>query len=314
MIVRRLACCARGLVLAFAALSIVADCSGQYVSAEHSQNITQKSNFTWNAKAYNTVYGTQFESLEQAYTVVIKVGSQTLLAPTHLFGAEINVIPYSNDDGTMAADGHLFERGDSEIAKVFKAGDLGIAIKHHCSEYPTLDLNRANPHRIMKHVNLLDTHVEIVIGVEREGMPGAITINNPQTYEGGYFGDETYAMVFLRPVYPDYLCADQVKAFVANTRTMLVGFNAVTQFPSNYRRDPLGARNPRAPCKSTSGIWSSPSMATGTRVLTSRIQPTGSTARARVYRVLGRPTVSAERYDDDPTGRRSGLEQVQEPH
>ena len=241
MIARRLI---RGAVSLVLVVATVADCSGQYDRAECSETITQKSNFTWNANAYNTVYGTHFENLEQAYTVVIQVGSQTLLAPTHLFGPEINVIPYSNDDGTIAADGHRFKRGDSEIAKVFQEGELGIAIKHHCSEYPILDLNSASPQRILKHVNLLDTHVEIVIGVQRDGMPGAITINSPQAYEGGYFGDEKYAMIFLKPVYPDYLCADQVKAFVGNIRTMIVGFNAVTQFPGNYTRDPLGTWNP----------------------------------------------------------------------
>src|SRR5262249_25570046 len=74
---------------------------------------------------------------------------------------------------------------------------------------------------------------------------GAITVNNPQTYEQGKFGDEQYAMVFLRPVYPSYLSAAQKKAFETNVRTMLLGFNAVTNFPGDYNGgDPLGGRDP----------------------------------------------------------------------
>ena len=221
----------------------MADGSAEYRSEEYSGDARQESKFTWNADAYNAVYESNFESLEQAYSAVVTVGSKTLLAPTHLFGAGINVIPYSNDDGTSAADGHVFRRGDSEIAKVFGEGELGIAVKHRRSEYPKLDLNIADARSIKQHVKLLDTHVGIVVGVERDGMPGAITINNPQAYERGYFGDEKYAMIFLRPIYPRYLRADQIKAFEANIRTMLIGFNAVTKFPGNYDSgDPLGAR------------------------------------------------------------------------
>jgi hypothetical protein len=52
-------------------------------------------------------------------------------------------------------------------------------------------------------------------------------------------------MIFLKPVYPSYLSTAQKKAFEDNVRTMLVGFNAVTNFPGDYNGgDPLGARNP----------------------------------------------------------------------
>jgi len=244
MITRRFARIALGLALALGGPSLAVGCSSDDGPAEQSENITQASDFTTNFDAYNAIYNTNFETLEQAYSINITVGETVIPAPTHLFGEAVNVIPYSNNDGDVAADGTVFERGDSEIAKVFKTGEVGIAVKHHRSEYPTLDLNNADPGSMKEHFKLQDTHIEIVVGVERDGQPGAITVNNPQSYEDGMFGNEQYAMIFLKPVYPSYLSADQKGAFEANIRTMLLGFGAVTEFPGDYNGgDPLGARN-----------------------------------------------------------------------
>ncbi len=208
------------------------------------QDVTQKSAYTADLEAYNGIYGTKFETLDAAYSVLITAGDKTIPAPTHLFGESVNVIAYSNDDGTKSADGETFARGDQEIAKVFKKGQLGIGLKHHRSEFPTLDLNTADASAMKEHFKLQDTHIEIVVGVERDGEPGAITLNNPQDYEEGAFGDEKYAMIFLRPVFPSYLSAAQIAAYEANVLTMLVGFNAVTNFPGDYNGgDPLGARS-----------------------------------------------------------------------
>lgn len=230
------------LSLALAApLAVGCDTEGPSSSE---QDVTQKSAYTADMAAYNAIYNTSFADLNAAYSVIVKAGELSLPAPTHLFGEEVNVIPYSNTDGEKTADGQVFEHGDQEIGKVFKKGQLGIAVKHHRSEFPVLDLNGADPGAMKEHFKLQDTHIEIVVGVERDGKPGAMTINNPQDYEEGYFGDEVYAMVFLRPTYPAYLSDAQVGAYEDNIRTMLVGFNAVTNFPGDYNGgDPLGARD-----------------------------------------------------------------------
>ncbi len=208
------------------------------------QDVTERSAYGVDFAAYNNIYGTSFSKLDDAYSVLVQAGDVKIPAPTHLFGEEVNVIPYSNEDGDKTPSGEVFERGDQEIAKVFKKGQLGIAVKHHRSEFPVLDLNGADPKAMKEHFKLQDTHIEIVVGVEREGKPGAITVNNPQNYEDGAFGDEKYAMIFLRPVYPAYLDKAQVAAYEANIRTMLLGFNAVTNFPGDYNGgDPLGARD-----------------------------------------------------------------------
>jgi hypothetical protein len=96
-----------------------------------------------------------------------------------------------------------------------------------------------------EHFKLQDTHIGIVVGVERDGKPGAITLNNPQSYEGGAFGDEKYGMIFVRPRFPTTMSATQIKLANDNMRLMAMGFNAVSNFPGDYNGgDPLAARNP----------------------------------------------------------------------
>jgi hypothetical protein len=226
---------------------LAAACSAEVTDSSQASEdeVTVKTDWAIDFPKYNAIYNTSFTKPEEAYTAAITLGGKTIPAPTHLFGEAVNVIPYSNDDGVKTADDRTLTRGDAVIAKVFKPGQLGIAVKHHRSEYPTLDLDHADPASMKEHFKLQDTHIEIVVGVKRDGKNGAITVNNPQGYENGGFGNERYAMVFLRPVYPAYLTKAQQAAFEANVRTMLIGFNAVTNFPGDYNGgDPLGARDP----------------------------------------------------------------------
>lgn len=208
------------------------------------EDVTVKTNYDVDLSAYNRIYNSQFTSLDDAYSVLVRAGDVAVPAPTHLFGEAINVIPYANQDLVRTADRRTLKRGDSIIAQVYTPGQVGIAIKHHRSEYPVIDLSNGAA-SLKEHLKLQDTHIEIVVGVVRDGVRGAVTLNNPQSYEQGLFGDERYAMVFVRPVYPSYLSAAQQRAFEDNVRTLLVGFNAVTNFPGDYNGgDPLGARDP----------------------------------------------------------------------
>ncbi|HVJ92307.1 MAG TPA: hypothetical protein VM580_21050 [Labilithrix sp.] len=240
---------ATAIVLAtLAALTAVSGCSTESASKPDAaeNDVFLRTNYEISWEQYNATYSTNFSTPEQAYSVDVKLGDKVIHAPSHLFGETVNVIPYSNDDGVTTADGRVLERGDSVIAQIFRPGEIGIAVKHHRSEFPVLDLdNIGNQDEMKEHFKLQDTHIEIVVGVQRDGKAGAITINNPQDYEQGGFGDETYAMVFLRPVYPQYLTDAQKVNFENNVRTMLLAFNAVTDFPGDYNGgDPLGARNP----------------------------------------------------------------------
>lgn len=198
---------------------------------------------------------TPMATVADAYRVHVQVGPASFVAPTHLFDAngdgllddaDVNVIPYNNSDGVTDADGNPVARGDGVIAQYFLPGEIGFAIKHHRPQYRTLALEAgAGAGALKEHMKLQDTHIELVVGVMRDGQPGVITLNNPQTYEGGRFGNADYSMIFVRPVYPEYLGADRQLAFQDNIRTMMLGFNAVSDFPGDYNGgDPLAARNP----------------------------------------------------------------------
>jgi hypothetical protein len=181
--------------------------------------------------------------VEDAYTVLVDLGQAKFPAPTHLFGAPVNVIPYSNADGIKDAAGKTVERGDAGIAKAFPRGVVGYAIKHHRPEHRKLSPQDIAAN-MKEQVKLQDTHIEIVVGVSRDGEPGAVTLNNPQDYEQGLFGTPGYSMVFVKPAWPSYLSANQIKAFNDNVRTMIAAFNTVSDFPGDYNGgDPLAAHD-----------------------------------------------------------------------
>jgi hypothetical protein len=195
-------------------------------------------NSTWRGE-------TQAATAEDLMRVTVALGDQRIPADTHLFGQPVHVIPYHNADNVTDADGNAVARGDAVIAEYFAPGEIGIAVKHHRPEHRTLLLEGGSPDSMKENFKLQDTHIEIVVGVDREGAPGAITLNNPQSYESGRFGSAEYPMIFLRLRYPEYLSAEQALAFRNNIRTMATAFNAVSNFPGDYNGgDPLGARNP----------------------------------------------------------------------
>jgi hypothetical protein len=217
-------------------------------TASQSDDVTEMSDYEMNLDAANALWPDQVPIAKpaDAWTALVKVGEQTIPAPTHLFGDVINIIPYSDQDGVTDATGAAIAYGDQEVAKVFKPGELGIGLKMHRPEKRFVDLNAAEASSMKEDFKLQDTHIEIIVGVEQaeHGAPGAITLNNPQTYENGRFGTAHYSLVFLRPEYPEYAGA-RVPDYEANARLALVGFNAATDFPGDYNGgDPLGPRNP----------------------------------------------------------------------
>lgn len=211
-------------------------------------DIKEKGSYRLNFDRFNEIYPgeVKVEKLEDGWTALIRVGDKTIPAPTHLFGDTMRIVPYSNDDGVKDAKGNAFARGDQEIARIYEPGQVGIAVKMHRPEHRFIDLNTADASQMKEDFKLQDTHIEVVVGVDQaeHGEKGAITLNNPQNYEQGRFGDEKYSMIFLTPSYPDYAAA-RVADYNDNVRLALVGFNAVTNFPGDYNGgDPLGARDP----------------------------------------------------------------------
>jgi hypothetical protein len=192
----------------------------------------------------DTFRGTPMKTIEDAYSVHMDLGQIAFTAPTHLFGGPVNVIPYADEDGLRDASGQLVQRRDEIIAKVFPPGDVGFAIKHHRPSHRAISVG-GSAASMKENMKLQDTHIGIVVGVERDGQPGAITINNPQAYQDGLFGGDDYPMIFVRPVLPSYVSSQLRSAFVDNIRTMMVAFNTVSDFPGDYNGgDPLAANSP----------------------------------------------------------------------
>ena len=204
-----------------------------------------KSPYVADVEAMNQLWpGTYpMESVEDAFMVRVELGPTQFDAPTHLFGGPVNIIPYHDNDGVTDASGATLERGDQVIAEAFGPGTIGFVIKHHRPSHRVLNA-QVLQQDIKEQAKLQVTHLGIVVGVEREGLPGAITLNNPQTYQGGRFGTPDYPMIFVKPEWPDYLDASTAQAFNDNTLVMMAGFNAVSNFPSDYNGgDPLGAHS-----------------------------------------------------------------------
>lgn len=245
----RLALPSRVLAVLLLALPLAsAACGGSDDTAKSSEDVKDKGAFRIDFAAFNARFPdvVKAEKTDDPWTALIKVGETTFPAPTHLFGDTVRVVPYSNSDEAKDAKGNAMLRGDQEVARIYEPGQVGIAVKMHRPERRFLDLNEASASAMKEDFKLQDTHIEVVVGVEKaeHGKPGAITLNNPQNYEQGRFGDEKYSMIFLRPTYPDY-ASDRVGDYEDNVRLALVGFNAVTNFPGDYNGgDPLGARNP----------------------------------------------------------------------
>jgi len=238
-------------VVALAIAPILAATSGCITYDDvvaQSDNVSQRSGYEMNVAKTNHNYPDAFPIVKpaDAWTAKVTLGGQTLDAPTHLFGPIVNVIPYANQDEVEMADGKILARGDQVVAEYFKPGQVGIGLKMHRPEKRSIDLDNADATRMKEDFKLQDTHIELVVGVERaeHGFPGAITLNNPQNYESGRFGDKKYSMIFLRPELPQW-AAPYSSAYMDNVRLALVGFNAVTDFPGDYNGgDPLGGRNP----------------------------------------------------------------------
>ena len=178
-----------------------------------------------------------------AFSLLVDLGGVKLKSPTHMFGADVVVIPYGDKDDVKDAAGNTVERRDVEIAKAFPAGTVGIGLKHHRPQYRTF--SQADASGDMKeHFKHQDTHIELVVGVERDGVPGAITLNNPQTYQDGLFGSPDYPVIFLKASMPEYVEPSLHTAYNDNILNWLMIFAAVSEFPGDYNGgDPLATYN-----------------------------------------------------------------------
>ena len=175
---------------------------------------------TLDTAALYSVWNKQFRTPLELFQTTTEFTDKKIVADTHLIvndPAKINLIAY--DDG-------LGEK-QTDLKKYFQPGEIGISIKHH-SPHPEEGLS--------EHIKLQCSHIQVVVRTK----DGVITVNNPQDYQQGLFGDPSYPMIFTKPVFPDSLTPAQVQAYIQNIRTWLVIANTFTVFPGNYNgSDPL---------------------------------------------------------------------------
>lgn len=171
----------------------------------------QKSRLEW---------GRDFSDLKSLFETSIHTPAGPIKTYIHMLGLSddnVNLIPFDDSKGA----------NQEALAKVIPQGEIAIAIKHH------------SPKPDSEHTEVLKfqaTHIQIITGVSG----GAITINNPQGYCSGGFGDSSYPSIFIKPTFPKELNSDQTKAYMNNTRTWAVLINTFSAFPSNYNgSDPL---------------------------------------------------------------------------
>ncbi|MBL8949654.1 MAG: hypothetical protein JNK82_02680 [Myxococcaceae bacterium] len=197
------------------------------------------SNYTVNFDAANATFNrgaNKATKTEDLFTTLVPnpAGGAPMAVPTHYEpGKEIKLIAYDNAWGTNQKD----------IARFLAPGEVMIAVKHHKPKHAVL--GGAGK----EEVKLDATHIELAVGVmttnaDGKKEAGAITLNNPQNYEQGLFGEADYPMIFLKMKFPPGISGADKQAYMDNIRTWLTIANTFTNFPGDYNGgDPLGTRS-----------------------------------------------------------------------
>ncbi len=165
-------------------------------------------------------WGKDFSSVSDLFTTSIDFPGGKISTPSHMLGMQeqdLRILPY--DDSRGIAQHHL--------AVHVRNGEIALSFKHHC---PHPDNNP------LEALKFQTTHVQIAVGVAG----GVLTVNNPQNYTSGLFGDPSYPMIFVKPKFPEGISEQKTSMYLDNVRTWLVIANTFTEFPTNYNGgDPL---------------------------------------------------------------------------
>jgi len=164
------------------------------------------------------IWGRQFRDPKDLFCTTTVLPGKTIVSETHLLGLApqaLNLIEYDDSLGHAQA----------RIAEHIAPGEIAISIKHHSPKPEDAE-----------QIKLQCTHIQIAVGVKG----GVVTVNNPQDYQQGLFGNEDYPMIFVKPKLPANLTPSQAAEYINNIRTWSVIANTFTKFPGNYDGgDPL---------------------------------------------------------------------------
>lgn len=200
------------------------------------------SNLNVDLQKAEQVWGRQCSSLSDLFstTVVYPDGKSAIKLPTHMLAQSedsIRLIAYSS--GTQKSQG-TDEAIQKDLVRYIHPGELAISVKHRCPKPIPTPFDR---------LKLQCRHVQVAIGVEIDGWPGAVTINQPQAYHKNpdqyrhpkvplrLFGNADYPMFFIKPKFPASLSARQKRQYVDNIRTWVIISNTFTVFPSRETYD-----------------------------------------------------------------------------
>lgn len=172
---------------------------------------------------HSVMLGRKISSFKDLYGQEMKFSDGKVIKSfPHMFGLseeDIKIVEYDNLLGTDQQD----------ILKMMGDRKILISVKHHA----------INP-SLQESMKLQCTHIQIVIRVGDK----VFTVNNPQEYEGGLFGDKTYPMYFLNLGFPDEMNGDLIETYEDNIIAWLAIANTFSKFPSDYDGgDPLTAKS-----------------------------------------------------------------------
>ncbi len=161
------------------------------------------------------VFDKTFNSLKDLWQLQTEFPDGSIIkSDFHLFGKEedqVNLISYDNEDGIY----------NNDLIKEMKNRRVAISIKHHVPKPLTDNIER---------MKLQATHMQLVIRSENN----VFTLNNPQSYEDGLFGNENYPMTFMKLKYPKSLNEEQISQYEDNIVTWAAICNTYTKFPQDY--------------------------------------------------------------------------------
>ncbi len=175
----------------------------------------------------NHVLGTQFESDDDMFKIHFKFSDDKVISSdVHALYREAKLLKYIPYDDFM-------ETNQIELIEALKEEGILIAVKNHVIK-PEQDFK--------EQMKLHCSHIQILTLTEINGKLGAMTINNPQAYQNGLFGEPDYPMTFIRLKFPGGLKEEDRKGFIKNIKTWLLILNTFTVFPEDYNGgDPLSA-------------------------------------------------------------------------
>lgn len=224
-------------LIAFAALAA----DGAMVRAQ----AAEEPDWELDLEAARRLWGNEppLDSVHDLHRLRVDLENRSLWVGPQLFDVPLAIVPYADHDDLNDASGRPVARGDQELARRLAPGEIGLAIRHQRPKNRTLDVGAA-ARQLLPEVGLRYTHLEVLVGVVRDGERGVVSLNSPPAYAGGRFGGPDYPMIFYRLDFSAF--GEREPEVLRSLRAWLVAFGSLLTFPVQYQgQDPLAASTPQ---------------------------------------------------------------------